>query len=72
MRESVSISIPTWLKEKLDQAVQKDQLNRSDVVRDALREYFARKDLEQIRKQMVPLAEAKGIFTDEDVFREVS
>lgn len=72
VRESVSISLPGWLKEKLDQAVKKDQMNRSDIVREALREYFARKDLERIRQNMIPLAEAEGVFADEDVFREVS
>ena len=72
MRESVSISLPTWLKETLDRAVKKDQMNRSDIVREALREYFTRKDLERIRQNMVPLAEARGVFTDEDVFRILS
>ncbi|MBU4173875.1 MAG: ribbon-helix-helix protein, CopG family [Actinobacteria bacterium] len=72
MRESVSISLPTWLKERLDQTVKGDQMNRSDIVREALKEYFTRKDLERIRRNMVPLAEARGVFTDEDVFREVS
>ena len=72
MRESVSISLPPWLKERLDQAVKGEQMNRSDIVREALKEYFTRKDLERIRQNMVPLAEARGVFTDEDVFREVS
>ena len=72
MRESVSISLPPWLKERLDQSVNGDQMNRSDIVREALKEYFTRKDLERIRQSMVPLAEARGIFTDDDVFREVS
>jgi metal-responsive CopG/Arc/MetJ family transcriptional regulator len=72
MRESVSISLPTWLKERLDQFVKGDQTSRSDIVREALKEYFTRKDLEHIRQSMVPLAEARGVFTDEDVFKEVS
>lgn len=72
MRESVSISLPPWLKERLDQSVKRDRMNRSDIVREALREYFTRKDLERIRQSMIPLAEARGVFTDEDVFREVS
>lgn len=72
MRESVSISLPVWLKEKLDQAVKKEKMNRSDIVREALGEYFTRKDLERIRRKMVPLAEARGVYTDEDVFRDVS
>lgn len=72
MRESVSISLPTWLKEKLDHAVEKDRTNRSDIVREALKEYFARKDLERIRQKMIPVAETRGVYTDEDVFKEVS
>lgn len=72
MRESVTISLPSWLKERLDQAVKRGQTNRSDVVREALREYFARQDLERIRRSAIPLAEARGVFTDQDVFREVS
>lgn len=72
MRESVTISLPTWLKRRLDQTVKRGQMNRSDVVREALRDYFARQDLQRVRQNMIPLAETKGIFTDEDVFREVS
>ena len=72
MRQSVSISLPTRLKAKLDQAVKKDRMNRSDIVREALREYFARKDLERIRQNMIPLAEAKDVYSDEDIFKEVS
>ena len=68
----MSVSLPGWLKEKLDQAVEEGQANRSDIVREALREYFARKELERIRQNMIPLAEAKGVYTDEDVFKEVS
>ena len=72
MRESVTISLTTWLKERLDQTVKRGQMNRSDVVREALRDYFAREDLQRIRRNMIPIAETKGIFTDEDVFREIS
>ena len=72
MRESVTISLPPWLKERLDKAVTRGQTSRSDVVREALGEYFGRQDLERIRRGAVPLAEASGVFTDEDIFREVS
>jgi Arc/MetJ-type ribon-helix-helix transcriptional regulator len=72
LRESVTVSMPTWLKDKLDQAVRKERLNRSEIVREALQEYFAVRDFRGIREKMIPEAEAKGLFTDEDVFREVS
>ena len=72
MRESVTVSLPTWLKKKLDQATKREHVNRSDIVREALRQYFALQDFRRIREKAIPEAEAKGIFTDEDVFREVS
>ena len=72
MRESVTVSLSTRLKKRLDETVKKEHVNRSDVVREALRQYFAQQDLKRIRKSMIPLAEEKGIFTDEDVFKEVS
>lgn len=72
MRESVTISMPAWLKERLDQAVEKEHVSRSDIVREALKQYLAQQDFRRIRQRMIPLAEAKGIFTDEDVFGEVS
>lgn len=72
MRESVTVSLPAWLKKKLDRAAKKEHVSRSDIVREALRQYFALQDFRRIRSKAVPEAEARGIFTDEDVFKEVS
>lgn len=72
MRESVTISLPADLKKKLDQATKRGHVNRSDIVRDALRQYFALQDFRIIRNKAVAEAEARGIFTDEDVFKEIS
>lgn len=72
MRETVTISLPANLKKKLDQATKRGHVNRSDIVRDALRQYFALQDFKVIREKAVAEAEARGIFTDEDVFKEIS
>ncbi len=72
MRESVTISLPADLKKKLDRASKRGHVNRSDIVRDALRQYFALQDFRTIRQKAVAEAEARGIFTDEDVFKEIS
>ena len=72
MSESITISFPDSMKEKLDRMIKKEHLNRSDVVREALRQYFARREFRQLRGLMVPEAERRGIYTDEDVFRSVS
>ena len=44
----------------------------SDLAREAMRRYLALQELAAIRRKLLPLAERKGILTDEDVFRIVS
>ena len=72
MRETVSVSLPKSIKQKLDHETKAERLNRSDIIREALRQYFARKEFRRLRGLMVPEAERRGIYTDEDVFRKVS
>ena len=42
MRETIKIILPKSIKQKLDKMTEKEHLNRSDIVREALRQYFAR------------------------------
>lgn len=72
MRESVSISLPEELKAELDRLTEVEGVSRSDVVREALREYLFGRRLPRLRQELMAYAEAQGIFTDEDVFREIS
>lgn len=72
MKDTINISLPGVLKRKLDRLTKQEQLNRSDVVRDALREYFARREFQRLRSALLLEAEKRGIYTDEDVFRQVS
>jgi metal-responsive CopG/Arc/MetJ family transcriptional regulator len=72
MRETITISLPKSLRQKLDGLVKKEHLNRSDIIREALRQYFARQEFRRLRDIMVPEGERRGLYTDEDVFRKVS
>ncbi|MGZ8436309.1 MAG: CopG family ribbon-helix-helix protein [Candidatus Binatia bacterium] len=72
MKDSISISLPGVLKRKLDKLTKQEQVNRSDVIRDALRQYFSRREFQRLRSSLVLEAEKRGIYTDEDVFRQVS
>lgn len=71
MRQSISISLPEDLKAELDEAVQAEGVSRSDVVREAVREYLFIRRFRALRQELIPYAEAVGVFTDEDVFRAV-
>ena len=72
MRESISISLPEELRAELDRLTQVDGSSRSDVVREALREYLFTRRFRALRQELMPYAEAQGIYTDEDVFRALS
>ena len=72
MRESISISLPSEVKAELDSFSDARGVSRSDTVRAALQEYLFVRKLRTLRAQMMPHAEAQGIFTDDDVFRQVS
>jgi metal-responsive CopG/Arc/MetJ family transcriptional regulator len=72
MRESISISLPEDLKAEIDRFIRAQGISRSDLVREALRDYLFSRRLRALRQEIMPYAEAQGVYTDEDVFREVS
>ena len=72
MREFVSISLPEDVKAALDEAVAEEGTSRSDLVREALRDYLFVRRFRRLREELVPYGEANGAFTDEDVFKRVS
>ncbi len=42
------------------------------MMRDALKHHLAQVRFEQLRRRVMPFAEARGYLTDEDVFNRVS
>jgi metal-responsive CopG/Arc/MetJ family transcriptional regulator len=72
MANTVTLRLDTKLERALDRACRKRGVTRSQMVRDALRRQLQRLEFEELRAQLVPLAEAAGWVTDEDIFREVS
>lgn len=44
-------------------------VSKSELINEALRQYLIEKEFQEIRSRMVPYAQRKGIFTDEDVER---
>jgi predicted transcriptional regulator len=69
---AVTIRLDPSLEELLDEVCSKTGRSRSEVVRDALRRQLTLELFEQARRQIIPFAEARGIYTDEDVFKIVS
>lgn len=69
---TVTIRLDAKLQRDLDRLSRRLGRSRSELVRDAVRRQVALLRFEEARRMLLPLAEAQGILTDEDVFRIVS
>jgi|GEM_PF-209606 len=69
---AVTIRLDPKLEELLDEVCRETGQSRSEVVRDALRRQLTLRLFEEARRKVIPLAEAQGVYTDEDVFKLMS
>ena len=72
MPETISIRVPASLRRELERLCKRENRPISDAAREALRRYVAVERFRALRNRTLPLAEAQGILTDEDVFRIIS
>jgi len=72
MRGTITLRLPEKLEKDLDKVVKAEKTSKSDVIRDAIERYIALKRFQQLRKKVLPFAEAEGLVTDEDVFKAIS
>jgi metal-responsive CopG/Arc/MetJ family transcriptional regulator len=61
-----TVRIRPQIAKMLDQFASQG-ISKSDLINEALRQYLVEKEFQEIRSQMIPYAQAKGIYTDEDV-----
>jgi predicted transcriptional regulator len=69
---AVTIRIEPDLQKLLDKVCKQSGRTRSDIVRDSLKRQLSIIRFEQMRRQVLPFAEARGYLTDEDVNKAVS
>jgi len=69
---SLTIRLDKELDDLLNKASQRSGKNRSAIAREALRRQLRIEQFEEIRKRVMPFAEARGYLTDEDVFAQIS
>lgn len=69
---ALTIRLDPELERRLARVARRTGRSRSEVVRDAVRRQLALAELADLRRRIMPLAEAQGYLTDEDVFRDVS
>ena len=69
---ALTIRLDPELEKQLDRLAARTGRSRSEIVREALRRQLAVSQFQELRRRMMPFAEAAGYLTDEDVFRDVS
>jgi predicted transcriptional regulator len=69
---ALTIRLDRELERRLARQAKRLGLSRSEVAREALRRQLALAEVENLRRRVMPFAEARGYLTDEDVFRDVS
>ena len=69
---AVTIRLEPEMQKLLDKVCKQSGRTRSDVLRDALKRQLSLLRFEQLRRQVMPFAEARGYLTDEDVNKAVS
>jgi predicted transcriptional regulator len=72
MNQTLTIRIPDDLREELQEISKAEGKPVSDLVRESLKRYIAIYRFRKLRNMVLPFAEAQGILTDEDVYKEVS
>ena len=71
-----SVTLTIRLDDDLDRLLTKASRlsgkNRSEIAREALRRQLRLEQFEELRKRIMPFAEARGYLTDQDIFSEIS
>ena len=72
MKQSITIQLPEDLCHELEALSQAEHTPLNEIVRESLRRYVAIRNFRRLRDKVLPFAEAQGLLTDEDVFRELA
>lgn len=69
---TLTVRLDKDIDELLSKASKRSGRNKSEIARDALRRQLRLEQFEELRKRIMPFAEARGFLTDEDVFSQIS
>jgi len=69
---TLTIRLDKELQELLSKASKRTGKNRSEIAREALRRQIRLENFDELRRRIMPFAEARGYLTDEDIFSKLS
>jgi predicted transcriptional regulator len=72
MAGTITIRVDAATERMLKRVARLSGRTRSEITREALRRQLSLELFEQMRRRVAPFAEARGLLTDEDVFKALS
>ena len=72
MSEAITLTLPDDIRLAVDREAIKEGIAPDDLVSEALRQFFFQRRFRLLRERMVPQAREQGIYTDQDIFDQVS
>jgi predicted transcriptional regulator len=66
---TITLRLPDALDHALERQSNAAGVSKSDLAREALRRFLTVSEFQRLRARLVRRAQAKGVHTDEDVFR---
>jgi hypothetical protein len=72
MIEPITITLPAKMKLTLEDITRIEGISMTEVIQEAISQYLFLRQYRLLRQQLIPKAQAQGIFTDQDVFDRVS
>lgn len=72
MQEKITITLPKNIRSALDVILAKEGKSANDLISQALAEYLFFRELRLLQEQLTAKAQRRGIFSEEDIFEQVS
>ena len=71
MGNTITVRIPENLRAQLNLISKEKRIPASAIVRESLQNYLTLQRFRKLRSKVLPFAEAQGLLTDEDIFRQI-
>ena len=72
MNQPFTVRLPEDLRQTLEDLSKSEKVPISDIVRESIRRYVAIHKFRKLRAKILPFAEAQGLLTDEDIFKDLA
>lgn len=71
MNRPITVRLPEDMRKLLESISKSENIRVSDLVRESIRKYISIYRFRKLRNRVLPFAEAQGLLTDEDIFRDL-